>query len=70
MKGARMLGGRVVAGAGMLPSGIVTGAGQTQERNIYKPIRVSPENAQTLQWLTPGNSIEYTIVTNLDWQII
>ena len=42
----------------------------TDRRNLYKPIRVTPEEAQTLQWITPGNTIEYQIVTNLEWQII
>ena len=42
----------------------------TNQKNIYKPIRVTPTDAQTLQWLTPGNTLEYVIITNLEWQII
>ena len=43
---------------------------QTDTRsNLYKPIRVKPEQAQTLQWLTPGNVVRYEIVTNLEWRI-
>jgi hypothetical protein len=38
-------------------------------RNLYKPIRVKPEQAQTLQWLTPGNVVQYKIITTLDWWI-
>ena len=54
----------------MVPTGIAVRAYETDRKNLYKPIRVKPEEAQTVQWLTPGNAIEYTIVTNLDWQII
>ena len=59
----------VRVGAGMIASGIRAGAGMTEESDIYKPIRVSPAEAQTLQWLTPGNAVQYQIVTNLDWTI-
>lgn len=54
----------------MLPTGLVMQAAETERRNLYKPIRVKPEEAQTVQWLTPGNLIEYRIITNFDWQII
>ena len=67
---ARMITQRVRTAATMLPTGIAMQAGMTDLRNIYKSIRVAPETPQTVQWLTPGNAIEYTIVTNLDWQII
>ena len=78
---ARMIGGVVTAaaqqqtrpargGADMVPTGIAVRAYETDRKNLYKPIRVTPETPQTVQWLTPGNAIEYTIVTNLDWQII
>ena len=26
--------------------------------------------AQMWVWLTPGNTVDYTIITNLDWKII
>ncbi len=54
----------------MLPTGLAMQAAETERRNLYKPIRVKPEEVQTVQWLTPGNLIEYQIITNLDWQII
>ena len=61
---------RVRTAATMLPTGIAMQAGMTDQRNIYKPIRVKPEEAQTVQWLTPGNVLEYQIITNFDWIII
>lgn len=53
-----------------IPLNIGVTAEPTDCKNLYKPIRVKPEEAQTLQWLTPGNEITYTIITNFDWQII
>lgn len=53
-----------------LPTGIDATANPTERKNLYKPIRVSPEAPQMLVWLTPGNTVDYTIITNLDWQII
>ena len=53
-----------------LPTGIDATANPTEHKNPYKPIRVSPEAPQMLVWLTPGNTVDYTIITNLDWQII
>ena len=53
-----------------LPAGINATANPTERKNLYKPIRVSPEAPQMLVWLTPGNTVDYTIITNLDWQII
>lgn len=52
------------------PLGVGIAAGLTDGRNYYKPIRVKPEEAQTLMWLTPQYGIDYRIITNLDWQII
>ena len=53
-----------------LPTGVDATANPTERKNLYKPIRVSPEAPQMLVWLTPGNTVDYTIITNLDWQII
>lgn len=53
-----------------LPTGIEVTATVDERKNLYKPIRVTPESPQMLVWLTPGNEIEYRIVTNLDWNII
>ncbi len=53
-----------------LPTGIDATANPTERKNLYKPIRVSPEAPQMLVWLTPGNTVDYTIITNLNWQII
>ena len=53
-----------------LPTDIDATANPTERKNLYKPIRVSPEAPQMLVWLTPGNTVDYTIITNLDWQII
>lgn len=66
---ARILNRSVRARAFAVPQGVRVVAGQDQRRDLYKPIRVTPEAAQTLAWLTPGNTIDYKIVTNLDWQI-
>lgn len=55
--------------AGAQPSGISVRIQTDTRRNLYKPIRVKPEQAQTLQWLTPGNVVRYEIITNLDWWI-
>ena len=52
-----------------VPNGIQVNAQLDERRNLYKPIRVKPEQAQTLQWLTPGNVVRYEIVTTLDWRI-
>ncbi len=53
-----------------LPTGIEVTATVDERKNLYKPIRVTPEAPQMLVWLTPGNEIEYRIITNLDWNII
>lgn len=53
-----------------LPTGINAMANIDERKNLYKPIRVSPGAPQMLVWLTPGNTVDYTIITNLDWQII
>ena len=53
-----------------LPTGIEVTAAADERKNLYKPIRVSPEAPQMLVWLTPGNTVDYTIITNLDWKII
>ncbi len=53
-----------------LPTGIEVTATVDERGNLYKPIRVTPEAPQMLVWLTPGNEIEYRIITNLDWNII
>ena len=58
---------RVVAG--MRRDGISVRSEIDVRRNLYKPVRVKPEEAQTLQWLTPGNVLTYQIITNLDWHI-
>jgi hypothetical protein len=58
---------RVFAGA--QPSGISVRVQTDTRSNLYKPIRVTPEQAQTLQWVTPGNVVRYEIVTTLDWRI-
>lgn len=55
--------------AGAQPSGISVHIQTDTRRNLYKPIRVNPEQAQTLQWLTPGNVVRYEIITTLDWRI-
>lgn len=77
---ARLVTGSVRSGARLLtppahpqswsvPNGIHVNAQIDERRNLYKPIRVTPEQAQTLQWLTPGNVVRYEIVTTLDWWI-
>ena len=58
---------RVFAGA--QPLGISVRIQTDTRSNLYKPIRVTPEQTQTLQWLTPGNVVRYEIVTTLDWRI-
>lgn len=55
--------------AGAQPSGISVRVQADTRRNLYKPIRVTPEQAQTLQWVTPGNVVRYEIITTLDWRI-
>lgn len=66
---AQMQPSGVTARSGMVPSGIRAKAAETDRPNLYKPIRVLPQEAQSLQWLTPGNVVEYTILTNFDWTI-
>lgn len=66
---ARMLTREAVGQASMVPSGIRPHARETDRPNLYKPIRVKPEEAQMVQWLVPGNEITYTILTNFDWVI-
>ena len=69
---ARAIG--ISQGVGVAACGLQTGvdatANPTERKNLYKPIRVSPEAPQMLVWLTPGNTVDYTIITNLDWRII
>ena len=55
--------------AGAQPSGISVRMQTDNRSNLYKPIRVKPEQTQTLQWLTPGNVVRYEIITTLDWWI-
>ena len=80
MNSARLVTGSVRSGARLLtrqvhprtwsvPNGIQVNVQLDERRNLYKPIRVTPEQAQTLQWLTPGNVVRYEIITNLDWRI-
>ena len=80
MNSARLVTGSVRSGARLLtrpahplsrsiPNGIQVNAQIDERRNLYKPIRVKPEHAQTLQWVTPGNVVQYKIVTTLDWWI-
>lgn len=80
MNSARLVTGSVRGGIRLLtrsahprtwsvPNGIQVNAQLDERRNLYKPIRVKPEQAQTLQWITPGNVVRYEIVTTLDWRI-
>lgn len=55
--------------AGMRRAGISVHAEIDTRRNLYMPVRVTPDSPQTLQWLTPGNTVRYNIVTTLDWRI-
>lgn len=52
-----------------VPNGIRVNVQLDERRNLYKPIRVKPEQAQTLQWLTPGSVVRYEIITTLDWTL-
>lgn len=52
-----------------VPNGIQVNVQLDERRNLYKPIRVKPEQAQTLQWLTPGNAVRYEIITTLNWTL-
>ncbi len=67
--GGRLMTEKVMVTAGMVPNGIHAHATETDRPDFYKPIRVKPENNQMLQWITTGNVIEYTILTNFDWKI-
>ena len=80
MNSARLVTGSVRSGARLLtrhvhprtwsvPNGIQVNAQLDERRNLYKPVRVKPEQAQTLQWVTPGNVVQYKIITNLGWWI-
>ena len=80
MNSARIVTGSVCGGIRLLtrpahprtwsvPNGIQVNAQIDERRNLYKPIRVKPEQAQTLQWVTPGNVVRYEIITTLDWRI-
>lgn len=80
MNSARLITGYVRSGVRLLthsahprtwsvPKGIQVNAQLDERRNLYKPIRVKPEQAQTLQWVTPGNVVQYKIITTLDWRI-
>ena len=69
MNRARLITGHVSGGGRLLSHPIRAAAQEDARRNLYKPVRVKPEEAQTLQWLTPGNVLTYQIITNLDWRI-
>ena len=80
MNSARLVTGSVRGGIRLLtrpahprtwsvPNGIQVNVQLDERRNLYKPVRVKPEQAQTLQWVTPGNVVQYKIITTLDWWI-
>lgn len=49
-----------------LPTGIKATATIDERKDLFQSIRVKPTEPQ---WLTPYG-IDYTIITQLDWQII
>lgn len=66
---ARLVTGRIKAFAGTLPSGVRAMAGRTQERDLSNFLKVEPVGTQVLQWVVPGNEIEYKVITNKDWRL-
>lgn len=56
--------GRIKAAG--IPLDVKAFASVTDKSGIFTPIRVTPVEPQ---WMTPYG-IDYTIITNLDWQII
>lgn len=77
---ARLVTGRIKAFAGTLPSGvravsrllpngIHAMAGRTQERDLSNFLKVEPVGTQVLQWVVPGNEIEYKVITNKEWRL-
>lgn len=66
---ARLVTERVRATAGTLPSGVHAMAERTQERDLANYLRVVPTGPQFLQWIVPGNVIEYKVITNKDWRV-
>lgn len=66
---ARLVTGRIKAFAGTLPSGVRAMAGRTQERDLSNFLKVEPVGTQVLQWVVPGNEIEYKVITNKEWRL-
>lgn len=66
---ARLVTGRVKAMAGALPNGVHAVAKRTQERDLANFLKVVPTGSQILQWVVPGNVIEYKVITNKDWTL-
>lgn len=66
---ARLVTERVKAMAGALPSGVHAVAGRTQDRDLANFLKVVPTGSQVLQWVVPGNVIEYKVITNKDWRL-
>lgn len=65
----RLVTGRIKAFAGTLPSGVRAMAGRTQERDLSNFLKVEPVGTQVLQWVVPGNEIEYKVITNKEWRL-
>jgi len=63
---ARIVSG-VAAEAWAHPSGIQMEAAQTEAVDIFKYLRVQPEQPQELVWLVPQVGIDYTIESNTNW---
>jgi hypothetical protein len=66
---ARLVTERVKAMAGALPNGVHAVAKRTQERDLTNFLKVVPTGSQILQWVVPGNVIEYKVITNKDWRL-
>lgn len=66
---ARLVTGRIKAFAGTLPSGVRAMARRTQERDLSNFLKVEPVGTQVLQWVVPGNEIEYKVITNKEWRL-
>lgn len=66
---ARLVTKRVKAMAGALPNGVHAVARRTQERDLANFLKVVPTGSQILQWVVPGNVIEYKVITNKDWTL-
>lgn len=66
---ARLATERVKAMAGALPNGVHAVAKRTQERDLANFLKVVPTGSQILQWVVPGNVIEYKVITNKDWRM-